>query len=246
MRRPQRSELTRSESCQSGPASSTTTFLPAFASVAANTEPEAPAPTMTASTFGRIAMSPPLQRHDVRLIRNAEELIALDRAVDDVDCVASHEEVDERRGRSLPALQLPLSHEIDEVALRIAWQPGEALIRLRGGSAVDRRDRRFVEIRVRRAHVHDARLEQRLFGRHPGDRCAATIRCNSAPAIRRNSVSGTEFPARSVDQLIALEERIRTGEVADIGGVADDAHAAPPGVKLERRRLHLEARRGVR
>src|SRR4051812_26312347 len=54
------------------------------------------------------------------------------------------------------------------------------------------------------------------------------------------------IPARSVDQLIALEEGIRTGEVADIGGVADDAHAAPPGMKLERRRLHLEARRGIR
>src|SRR3954471_6829794 len=317
MRRPQRSELTRSESCQSGPASSTTTFLPAFASVAANTEPEAPAPTMTASTFGRVAMSPPLQRHDVRLIRNAEELVAFDRAVDDVDCVASHEEVDEGRGRSLPALELPLSHEIDEVALRVAWQPGEALIRLRGGSAVDRRDRRFVEIRVRRAHVHDARLKQRLFGRHrdllidemrdAGGACAghqllahrlerfrlarlqqtkghalcarrarreqnlctADGECERAeraahevasadhgcllpggqvcghytPAIRCQAPNSR---ARSVDELIALEERIRTGEVADIGGVADDAHAAPPGMKLERRRLHLEARRGIR
>src|SRR3954469_25315591 len=65
------------------------------------------------------------------------------------------------------------------------------------------------------------------------------------PLYARNSVSGTEFPARSVDQLIPFEERIGTGEVADIGGVADDAHAAPPRVKLERGRLHLEARRGL-
>ena len=34
-RRPQMSELMRSESCQSGPCSSTTTFLPALASTAA-------------------------------------------------------------------------------------------------------------------------------------------------------------------------------------------------------------------
>src|SRR5438876_3542711 len=99
MRRPQKSELTRSESCQSGPVSSTTTFFPAFASVAANTEPEAPAPTMTTSTFSptfsRVAISPPLQRHDVRLVRNAERLVAFDRAVHHVDRIAAHHEVDE-------------------------------------------------------------------------------------------------------------------------------------------------------
>src|SRR5919204_5241841 len=93
MRRPQRSELMRSLSCQSGPVSSTTTFLPALASVAANTEPEAPAPTMTTSTFSPIfpwaAMSPPLERHDVRLIGNAERLVALDRAVHHVDGIAA-------------------------------------------------------------------------------------------------------------------------------------------------------------
>src|SRR5947207_855620 len=280
MRRPQRSELTRSESCQSGPASSTTTFLPAFASVAANTEPEAPAPTMTASTFGRVAMSPPLQRHDVRLIRNAEELVALDRAVDHVDRVASHKEIDERRGGSLPALQLPLSHEIDEVALRIARQPGEALIRLRRGRAVDRSDRRLVEVRVRRAHVHDARLEQRRFRRHrdllidemrnAGGACAGHQRlahrlqrfrlarleepeghalrlcfarreqnlCTAdgeseraeraahelASADHAASSPGdrvcSHYTPRSVDELIALEERIGTGELAELGGMA--------------------------
>src|SRR5207247_9117981 len=95
MRRPQKSELTRSESCQSGPVSSTTTFLPAFASVAANTDPEAPAPTMTASTFSRVAISPPLQRHDVRLVRNAERLVAFDRAVHHVSRIAAHHEFHE-------------------------------------------------------------------------------------------------------------------------------------------------------
>src|SRR5436190_12577576 len=167
MRRPQRSELTRSESCQSGPASSTTTFLPAFASVAANTEPEAPAPTMTASTFSRVAISPPLQRHDVRLIRNAELLVALYRAVDDVDGVAAQHEIDEtRRRRCLPAGELVLAHEVHELALRVHWQPPEALVGLRGRGLVDRPDRGLVEVRVRRSHVEDARFEQRLLGRH--------------------------------------------------------------------------------
>src|SRR5467141_2213327 len=110
MRRPQMSELMRSESCQSGPVSSTTTFLPAFASVAAYTEPEAPAPTTTASTFSplftAVAMSPPLERHDVRLIGNAERFVALDRAVHHIDGVAAQHEVDKARGRALPSLVL--------------------------------------------------------------------------------------------------------------------------------------------
>src|SRR5438067_13538773 len=110
MRRPQKSELTRSESCQSGPVSSTATFLPAFASVAANTEPEAPAPTITTSTFSRVAMSPPLQRHDVRLVGNAERFVALHRAVHDVHRIAPQQEVHETGGPPLPARELVLPH----------------------------------------------------------------------------------------------------------------------------------------
>src|SRR5258708_4833493 len=166
MRRPQKSELMRSESCQSGPVSSTTTFLPAFASVAANTDPEAPAPTMTASTFSRVAMSPPLQRRDVWLVRNAEGFIALDRAVHHVDRIAAHHEIDEALRRSLPALELSLPHHVHQLALRRRGKPCEALIGLRGGGAIDRRDHRLVEVCVRRTHVEDARFEQRLLGRH--------------------------------------------------------------------------------
>src|SRR5438132_9890868 len=161
----------RSESCQSGPVSSTTTFLPAFASVAANTDPEAPAPTMTTSTFSpifpRVAMSPPLEGHDVRLIGNAELCVALDRAIDHVDRVAAQHEIDEARGRRrLPSLELVLAHEIHELALRVHRKPREALVRLRRGRLVDRADRGLVEVRVRRAHVEDARFQQRLPGRH--------------------------------------------------------------------------------
>src|SRR6201989_2296243 len=109
----------RSVSCQSGPCSRMTTFLPAFANTAAKTEPDAPAPTMTTSTFS-FAMSPPPVRSDVRHVGHAEHLVALHRAVDDVDCVAAQHVVDERSGRTaLPAFELALTHQVDEFALGI-------------------------------------------------------------------------------------------------------------------------------
>src|ERR1700742_2080146 len=94
MRRPQMSDEIRSVSCQSGPLSISTTFLPALASTAAKTEPEAPAPAITTSTFSCAAMSPPPLRLDVSEIGNAEALVALHGAVDDVDRVAAQDEVD--------------------------------------------------------------------------------------------------------------------------------------------------------
>src|SRR5262249_38259508 len=97
----------RSVSCQSGPCSRMTTFLPAFANTAAKTEPDAPAPTMTTSTFS-FAMSPPLCRSDVRHVGNAERGVAVDGAIDYVDSVAAQHQVDERSGRPLPALDLVL------------------------------------------------------------------------------------------------------------------------------------------
>src|SRR5437867_1362417 len=155
MRRPQKSELMRSESCQSGPVSSTTTFLPAFASVAANTEPEAPAPTMTTSAFSRVAISPPLQRRDMRLVWNAERFVALDRAVHHVDRVAAHHEVHETLRRTLPALELSLPHEVYQLAMRRRRQPGKTLIGLRRGCLVERTDRGPLEVRVRLSQVED-------------------------------------------------------------------------------------------
>src|SRR5213592_4307179 len=89
IRRPQKSELTRSESFQSGPCSRTTTFLPAFARTAAYTEPDAPAPTTTRSTFSSLAMSPPLFGDDVRHVGDAEGLVAFHGSVDHIDCVAA-------------------------------------------------------------------------------------------------------------------------------------------------------------
>src|SRR6267143_3279360 len=110
----------RSECCQSGPVSRTAPCVPAFASAAATTEPEAPAPTMATSTSSCAAMSPPLQGRDVRHVGNAERLVAFERAIHHVDGVAAQHEVHECAGRTLPALDLVLAHQIDQVALLVA------------------------------------------------------------------------------------------------------------------------------
>jgi hypothetical protein len=115
-RRPQMSELMRSESCQSGPCSRITTFLPALASTAAKVDPDAPAPTMTTSTFS-VAMSPPRGRGDVRHVGNAETGITIHGAVDDIDRVAAQQQIDERSGGALPIGEFVLSHRVDEGAL---------------------------------------------------------------------------------------------------------------------------------
>src|ERR1700756_2106449 len=104
MRRPHMSEEIRSVSCQSGPLSISTTFLPALASTAANGEPDAPAPGITTSTLSFRPISPPLVWRDVRQIGDAEALISLHGAVDDIDGVAARHEIDLCRRRTLPAL----------------------------------------------------------------------------------------------------------------------------------------------
>src|SRR5262249_5602977 len=156
----------RSVSCQSGPCSRMTPFLPAFANTAAKPEPDAPAPTMTTSTFS-FAMSPPLGRSDGGHVRNAEAGIALHGAVDDVDGVATQDQVDEWPTRPLPALDFVLAHIVDQAALlgftELRKRPA-VVERLAG--AIDRAQRRAIEIRVGRAHVEDARLEQRLLRRN--------------------------------------------------------------------------------
>src|SRR5438034_6401774 len=103
MRRPQRSELIKSDICQSGPDSSSTTFLPAFDKTEANSDPDAPAPTITTSTFSCGAISPPFRRFDVRHVRNAKCCVAIHCAVDHVDRIAAQHQIDEWSGRTLPA-----------------------------------------------------------------------------------------------------------------------------------------------
>src|SRR5258708_5903846 len=158
------SELMRSDICQSGPDSRTTTFLPALASTAANTDPDAPAPTMTTSTFS-LAMSPPLARRDVGHVGDSERGIAVHGAVDDIDGVAAQQQVDEWSGRALPVLDLVLAHVVDEAALlRLAELCKAATIERLAG-AIDRTQCSAVEIRIGRADVEDAGFEQRVLRR---------------------------------------------------------------------------------
>src|SRR5215471_17004270 len=102
MRRPQISELMKASLLQSGPNSSSTTFLPARVSTSAKIAPVGPAPTMATSTFSCVAMSPPRLRQDVRHVGHAEALEPLDRAVHDVDAVVAEDAVDLSLRRSLP------------------------------------------------------------------------------------------------------------------------------------------------
>src|ERR1700744_1866935 len=115
------SDEMRSESCQSGPLSISTTFLPALASTAANVEPDAPAPAITTSTFSStfscVAISPPLVGLDVGHVGDAKTLIALHGAVDDIDGIAAQHEIDQRGRRTLPSLEFVLAQLINEIVL---------------------------------------------------------------------------------------------------------------------------------
>src|SRR5713226_460057 len=120
---------------------------------------------MTTSTFSSLAMSPPLLGRDVRHVRDAEGFVTFHRSVDHVDGVAARHEVDERPGRPLPAVELPLAHQVDELALLEGVELRETTPLACLARSVDRGDRGPVEIRIRGLDVEDARLEQRLFGR---------------------------------------------------------------------------------
>src|SRR5262245_23370328 len=162
MRLPQISELTSSLSFQSGPNSSTTTFLPARASTSAKIEPAGPAPTTTRSTFSLVAMSPPRLRLDMGHIGHAEPLEAFDRAVDDVDRVSAEVAVERGLRRALPAFVLALAHEVDELELLGLAQRRERLAVLGVAGFVDRGERGAIEVDERRPHIGDADVEQCL------------------------------------------------------------------------------------
>src|SRR5450631_1245886 len=160
MRRPQMSDEMRSVSCQSGPLSSSTTFLPALASTAANVEPDAPAPAITTSTFSRVAMSPPLVRCDVRHVGDAETLVSLHGAVDDIDGVAAQHEINQPGRRTLPAVDLVLAQLIDEIVLLGRRKRGETFAAAGDAGLVDAADRRTIEVDEGRLDVDDAGFEQ--------------------------------------------------------------------------------------
>src|SRR5262249_51244962 len=123
-RRAQMSELMRSESCQSGPCSNSTTCLPARVSTAAKTAPAAPAPTMTAATFSAMPPAPP--GPNMRHVRHAQSGKALHGAVDHVDRIVAQDAVDRGLRGPLPALELVLAQAGDEIALLGLGQLGIA------------------------------------------------------------------------------------------------------------------------
>src|SRR5450631_3775460 len=165
MRRPHMSDEIRSVSCQSGPLSINTTFLPALASTAANVEPDAPAPAITTSTFSRVAMSPPLVRCDVRHVGDAETLVSLHGAVDDIDGVAPQHEIDQPGRRTLPAVDLVLAEPIDKIVLLGSRKNGEPFAAACRAHLVDAANRSAIEVYEGRSDIDDAGFEQRLAGR---------------------------------------------------------------------------------
>src|SRR5688572_4936215 len=152
---------------QSGPNSSTTTFLPARASTSANTAPEGPAPTMATSTFSCVAMSPPRLGGDQRHVRHAELLGAFDRAIDDVDSVGAEGVVDRAlRRRALPIRVLVDAHGADERRLLGGGQLRERFAVLGLARCIDRVQRRAIKIHEWWTHVADADAQQRIVRGH--------------------------------------------------------------------------------
>src|SRR5258708_19272607 len=98
-------------------------------------------------------MSPPPLGDDVRHVGDAERLVAFHGSVDHVDGVAARHEVDERPGRALPAVELVLAHQVDELALLHALELREATPLARLARALDRPDPHPIEVPVTRLTV---------------------------------------------------------------------------------------------
>src|SRR5262249_49363272 len=223
------------------------TFLPTFASTAANTEPEAPAPTMTTSTFS-FAMSPPLGRRDVGHVGNAEIGIAIHGAVDDIDGIAAQDEIDERRWRALALIDLVLAHIADEAALLLLAKLRKTAALELLARAVDGTNCRPIEVRVRGPHVEDARFKQRLLGRDgnllidemrdaglagAGNECLAQciqrLRLRSAQGAQWHALRASR-PRREQEFSVAHREGERPGcRAFQQGASFDVVHAFLPG-----------------
>src|SRR5215467_174919 len=113
---------------------------------------------MTTSTFSCVAMSPPLFRRDMRHVGNSQRLVAFHGAVDHVDRVAAQDEIDESAGRALPAVDLVLPHQGDEIALVGGGERGETTAAAGLGSFIHGADGGPVEVDKRRLDIELARL----------------------------------------------------------------------------------------
>ncbi len=103
---------------------------------------------------------------DMRHIGDAETLVPFHSAVDDIDCVAPQDKIDEPGRRTLPAIDLVLAEVIDEVVLlqgRKGDKPFAAAGRAR---LVDAANGSPIKGCKRRFDVNDACFEERLAGRN--------------------------------------------------------------------------------
>src|SRR5215472_10988502 len=166
-RRPQISELIRSESCQSGPAPARRLSCLALPSPQRRPSPTHPRRPRRRRLFHLSPWSPPLFRRDMRHVRNAEGFVAVHRSVNDIDGIAPQYQIDERCPGTLPTLDLVLAHGVDEVVLLGRTELCEfaaAVERL--ARIVDGAQRSAIEIGVGRANVKNARFEQGFLRRN--------------------------------------------------------------------------------
>jgi len=92
-------------------------------------------------------MSPPLRWFDVGHVGHTKRGISVHRAVDHIDGIAAHDQIDKRSRRALPAGDLVLAHLIDEITPLIRADLREGPVVVVGiAGAVDRAERRAVEI----------------------------------------------------------------------------------------------------
>src|SRR5215467_6899562 len=103
----------------------------------------------------------------MRHVRNPEGFVALHGSVDDINGIAAQHEVDEGSTGASPALDLVLTHSVDEIVLLARTELREfaaAVDRLT--CAVDSIDHSTIEVGVGRANIEDARFEQCFFRRN--------------------------------------------------------------------------------
>src|SRR5262249_44839585 len=87
--------------------------------------------------------------------------VALHGSIDDVDSIAAQHQVDKRPTRTLPALDLVLTHRVHEVVLLARTELAELAAAVeRLARVVDGSDRSAIEVGVGRANIEDARFEQ--------------------------------------------------------------------------------------
>src|SRR5260370_39027861 len=105
----------------------------------------------------------------MRHVRYAEGFVAFHRSVNDVDGVAAQHQVDERSAGALPALDLVLTHGVDEIVLLARTELRElSAVVNRLARVVDRGNCASLKAGIGWANMEDARFAQCFFRRNGG------------------------------------------------------------------------------